>query len=883
MKRNSPFILYTMFLVGVLIHSFVPMTDMLPLQIVKLLLGLTALILIPGIYITNLLNKDAIKNLAFAFIFGFLLQLLNVYAIWWLYTVTGEMSFVNSLYLMTAVFTLILMPITVKLRKEIKYDMFLKKDLFLIAPLVICIGIVLFYPGFDAAFHSDGGAYLDLARGVVTDNVFSSHIIHSPNSWAEAQWSTGMIDHFFGYSAIAVFFALGNVSLLMAKFMLLFVGSLTIFPLYAISAKLFNCQVARIAVFLTSISPIILYHLRLIGGPEVTSLLFTLVTLYLFLTMIGEKFPKLQLCLLSGMALFVAWYAWLLNGYIFVLYLPLLFLLSGSKSNNKSSKLGFLALLFLVFCFFIDFFVMGHVTSRYLGLPLPLTSIALSLVIYKLQHKLMLPNFYLIFLTTSLCLVFFASYMPRLVSYPFIQFDALSFPTGQMQITANAAQTLDILRRALDLGRVTNVANWYLFGKSFAWDGVFNSIGILTIFLAIASFARLNKLKETLLVFAFPMVQMTLWILMSPTDVVLQPRYLLSTAPFYFILAASTIELVISSASSPKLSSLKIRISTIWSFSLNAFDNVLVGILLVSILLALCQPIYANLSQNGNYWDYNQKYNWNDAIAWVNSNTTSKDVLAFVYADCFVWYTNRETVFLWDLDSNANLSTLIGLIRDLKVNYLVVDKPFSSQFSNLKGLYESPKPFLGSTIVFMNQNTTGGNVIIYNVTNITYGSLLKLEFEPDWEKLENWQPLTFYSTGNVSTDQDAVRFDLKVADTPWPSGASTFTFSSPANLSQYSSVEFWIMVPESTQIVLEMYPGTDGQNYFSYVNKNTEYNEWSRVVFDLSNSYGIVGKPSLQNVTKLNFIVGGMTIGEAVSFCVKDISFYKETYSLNSG
>jgi hypothetical protein len=603
----------------------------------------------------------------------------------------------------------------------------------------------------------------------------------------------------------------------------------------------------------------------------------------LFLITIDEKLPKLHLCFLSGLTLFVTWYAWALNGYIVILYIPLLFLLYGSKFNNKPLKLGFLALFFLVFCFFVDFFVIGHVTYSYLGLPLPLASITLSLIVYKLKRKLMVPTFYLIFLATSLCLIFFASYLPRLFSGPFIQFDALNFATGQVRITANTGQTFNILSRALDVDRIANVTKGYLFGKSFSWAGVFNSIGILVIFLAIASFARLNKLKETLLVFAFPFIQMILWLLMSPIDVVLQPRYLLSAAPFYFILAASTIELLILSASSSKLYSFKIRISNIRFFSFKSFNKVLVGILLVSALLALCQPIYENLSQNVNYWDYSQKYNWNDAIAWVNSNTTSKDVLACVYADCLAWYTNREMVFLWRFDSNMNLSTLVGLIRELKVNYLFVDKPFSFQFNNLIGLYESPEPFLGSTIVFMNKNSTNGGVIIYNVTNIAYGSLLTLEFDPDWQKLENWQPLTYYSTGNVSTDYDSIRFDLTVKDTPWPSGASTFTFSSPVNLSEYSWIEFSIIMPESTKIVLEMYSGTEGQNYFSYVNMSTEYNNWSKVIFDLSNTYKIIGKPSLQNITKINLIIGGQTIGESISFSIKDICFYKEVYFLEFG
>jgi hypothetical protein len=450
-------------------------------------------------------------------------------------------------------------------------------------------------------------------------------------------------------------------------------------------------------------------------------------------------------------------------------------------------------------------------------------------------------------------------------------------------VTANAAQTLGILERAFDLGRVVNVAKLYFYGSSYGWDGLLNSLGILTIFLVVASLARLNKLRETLLVFSFPILQMLLWILMSPSDVVLQPRYLLSAASFYLILTASTVELIISTVNSPWLSKTKVKISKRISLSSDVFGKICIGILILLILVALSQPIYANMSENVNYWNYEEKFNWNNAIAWIKSNTTSNDVLACVYADYFSWYINRQTVFLWEIDPNTNMSTLILLIRELKVNYLIVDQAFAWQFNNLKGLYESPYPFLGSTIVFMNQNTTVDNVIIYNVTNIAYGNLVTTQFQPDWGKLESWQPLTFYSTGNITTSQDAVRFDLKVADTPWPSIASTFTFSSLENLSQYSSIEFWIMVPQSNKIVLEIYTGVQGQNYFSYLYENTEYSEWFKVDFDLKSYSGLVGDPSLQNATKLNFIVGGLPVGEIATFYIKNITFYTQEYVLKKG
>ena len=227
------------------------------------------------------------------------------------------------------------------------------------------------------------------------------------------------------------------------------------------------------------------------------------------------------------------------------------------------------------------------------------------------------------------------------------------------------------------------------------------------------------------------------------------------------------------------------------------------------------------------------------------------------------------------------MSTLISLIRELKVNYLVVDEPFSLKFNNLKGLYLSPATFFGSAVVFIDNHDTktSSNVIIYNVTNIAYGTLQTLDFEPEWQKMENWQPLTYYSSGNVTNENGVIRFDVQVADTQWPSGAATFTFVKSADISQYSSFEFSIMTPKSSQIIAELHSEMAGANYFSYVSKNTENNNWSKVVFDLNDIYRKVGTPGMQNITQLSIILSGQTIGESVSFWIKDISFNEQVYS----
>ncbi len=311
----------------------------------------------------------------------------------------------------------------------------------------------------------------------------------------------------------------------------------------------------------------------------------------------------------------------------------------------------------------------------------------------------------------------------------------------------------------------------------------------------------------------------------------------------------------------------------------------LIGFLVVMLLLfsyvGLNYETYDNGKKIEQSWNFRQEFGWDDAIDWIGNNTSSKDVLACVYGDYFAWYTNRQTVFLWSIP-NKTESVLIDLIRTLKVNYLVVDATFPLYFSDLKGLYESPGAFLDSTIAFMSQNEAGNKVIIYNVTNIAYGDLVTYMFEPEWNISENWIPLAWYGTGNISIDQGSVRVDFEAIKRSPTSAAATFNFASLANLSKYAYIEFWMMVPESGNIVLEIYSGKQGQNYYAYSIQNHVFDEWTKIVVGLRDSSYVQGNPNLQNASQINFIVNNVPVGATTTFWIKDLNFYGQEYVLEN-
>jgi hypothetical protein len=82
-KSRSLLVTCFVFCIGILGLSLMPQVDISPLFAAKILTGSITLILIPGVYLTNLLSEERINGLGFAFSFGFLYQLLNIYIAWW--------------------------------------------------------------------------------------------------------------------------------------------------------------------------------------------------------------------------------------------------------------------------------------------------------------------------------------------------------------------------------------------------------------------------------------------------------------------------------------------------------------------------------------------------------------------------------------------------------------------------------------------------------------------------------------------------------------------------------------------------------------------------------------------------------------------------------
>lgn len=875
MLNRSLLIIFLAFLIGIAIQALLPLNDnSLLLFSSRIIVGIVVFLLIPGLSLIVLLGDGRISNFAFALIFGFLFQLLNVLIAWGIYTLIGHLNFMLLIRFDTLLFTTVTILFTLKKSPHLKWRSYFKTDSYLLFAFFLFIIIALSAQSFFPSPHSDGAAYLDLARNVVSNNVFSSNTLYPVGSWNAAQFSTGMINYFFGYSGIAIFFALGTVSLFSAKLMLIFAGSLALFPLFLISEKLFDKDVARIAVFLMSFSPLLLTYVGLVGGPEIISLLFLLTTIYLIFNIIDDVIFRFRLCLVAGFTAFVTWFAWLFNGYILLLSIPFIFLLYKSEKFRGRKFEVFLILLLLVASFYMDVIFLGQVSYRYLLFPIPLAFLSLGSVVFMFRRKLHIQSFYLLFLAVALCLIFLVSYAPRLISGPFIAYDTANFPTAQQQVLANAAQNVNLLYRAVNVNAINSVLNSYFTGSG-TWSGILESFGVVVLLLAVLSIIRFDKFKQTLLVFCFPILDLLLWVFLGP-DMVVQARYFLTVAPFYFMLASSTFGLVITQIKwvpEKNLCVLKFRNSKV-----NIKPVLLLIIILFSVTLISWQPIYQYGLQNGQSWNYEQRFGWNPAISWIKNNTSPIDKLAAVEGSFFAWYTDRQTAYLW-YTVPKNSAGLIDTIRDQKINYLIVDLPFTQQFTDLRTLYNSPSPFLGSPIAF-SSDAHGEKVIIYNVTNIAYGVLTQNEYQLNWTASKNWAPLSYYSTGNVSTSEEAAKFSLNVGQSSWPSAAVSFTMGSPKDLSKYTHLQFWVLVPNCSQIVTQIVSSDSAGSYYSYVSHVSLFNQWQLITLDLTKYTSFDGHPSLANVNQLDIILNGQTVGKTTTFYVKDLHLYSESYYL---
>ncbi|MEM4619030.1 MAG: hypothetical protein QW607_02330 [Desulfurococcaceae archaeon] len=685
--------------------------------ILRFIIGLIGLIIIPGLIFANIIFDKEELSITFAIISGLMLQLLNVYILWIIHIFYAPLNFNLSICILTiieVIFIIVysyLYNIPLYVNKELLQR---DADTVLIINVILYLILAFYWQQYAPSPHSDGAAYMDMARNVVENGVFCSNMLFPVNTWNYVEYSTGMHTHMFGYFAIALFFMIGNVSLLYAKIMLIFSGLLIILLMYKLVRKIFNINVARLAALITALSPELLTHVGLVGGPEIPSALFALYAIHI-LTSTPPSERKFRKACIGGLSLFISWYAWYFNFFVFVTFLPIIFIYTSLK-NNDFRVFNVLLLLGFLSSFIIEWRILLNFTYSRFGVHLPsIFILSILTYLFKFRKSKNTLNLFL-YVIIMLYLFFYSLVFSLSYTHEFKKFIYSSIGSENIAVL-NIKRDIGIISRAFNINEVTEYWNMY-------WNGIHKYLGTVVIFMSFMALVRIDKIKETILFISFPLLQAIWWGLFVIIDA-FQPRFIILSSLFYFVLSASFIEMLylyfIKNLNRTN-KSIKFKI---WKINLSFNMRKIISVTIISFLLTsyliFTYSVYDEHRKIMEFWNFPRNFGWEPAFQWIKDNTKTTDILLARYGNYWAWFTNRPVVmFTPVIYGSVNFTQLISYIKEFNVKYLIVDYRFYVEYPNLRDLYRSPSPFSGSQIVFHYVNEKGIRVIIYNVTAISY-------------------------------------------------------------------------------------------------------------------------------------------------------------------
>jgi len=753
-----------------------------------------------------------------------------------------------------------------------------KVDHILVIILIIFLAISLYNQQLIPSPHSDGAEYLDLARNAVKNGVFSSNMLFHSSTYANVVYSTGMHRYISGISAIALYFALGNVSLLSAKIMLIFAGSLSIILVYHLCKELLDRMTAVIAAFLLSISPVFLAHVGLVGGPEIVSLLFVL--LFMYLTLLSLKHTdSILMPLLAGLSLFLAWYSWTFNFVvIFLGVMPSMFIYSSLKHRELSFR-NLLLFSILWGSFLIEYRISLIWTLSFVGVSFPTIILVAVYIVHRFTRARVMKVFLVMILTTYV--LHFIFHISHIAIMPLIE----QVFAGSDVYSANISSNFGTFKQMFDVS--AGIESFSLY-----WSGLCSALSQTVIFLGIASLIRFRKLKETLLLFSFPFFFGLVWSLMVRYTY-FQPRRIVPVSVFWIMLAASSIVFIMSTVSSLNLDKKLVMLLKFREIrkpvNLKSTMSLIACTLLLANVMIFSYPIYNDMTDIYEKWDTSAKYGWDPAIKWIKENTQPDDTLMARSGNYWAWYTDRKTVFFaQSLFGDVNDTQLISLIREFNVNYLIVDHMLYSEFPELKVLYSSSDPFYGSQISFQSSNEQGFKTRIYNVTNIAYGNFVRdnLVLISNCDSEYHWSIFTLYGNGTIEIDDlDRVEGNASIKTVftvlnrapNLETAAITLNLPESLDLSNASILQFWVKALFDYQKI-QVKLATNETNYFMLVADEKPTQNWTQITMLLGDITAVQRTPQLHSIDLLQIYFTYPAPGKTCIFWIDDILVYSEAF-----
>lgn len=543
--------------------------------------------------------------------------------------------------------------------------------------------------------------------------------------------------------------------------------------------------------------------------------------------------------------------------------------------------------MFLVFAFIIEWRILRHFWYATGIIPIPSLIMVAFVLLYLLKKwgEPVLTTFTIAFI--ALYLIFYCTATSAYFIPQMQQFNTEVHQDANL-LTANVARDVSVLSRAISTNDISEYWNMY-------WNGIHEYLGIVTVFLSFISLIRINKFKETLLIISFPMLQAVWWGLFVIIDG-FQPRFIVCSSLFYFILVSSTIEAICSYVliSTSKNNKFQANLNCNIKKTYTRVNHKTITVALTLLLLLLSYfnfsyPLYDNHKKVMEGWNYSLIFNWEPSINWIKENTQQNDVIMARHGNYWAWFTDRKTVFFTPLVfGSANITQLIATIREFKVKYLIVDHRFYSEFPELRLLYSSPSPFYGSKIVFNSTNEKGYKTIIYNVTNISYGDLIRHEMLiSNCDSNEYWSIFALYGNGTITTDNlekaegsCSVRITFTVKEQKDLIPSATVTFNPPESwdLGNASYIHFWIKAPFNHSGTLLVKLATNSDNYIMVHTQNIQTQNWTQVIIPLTNTSSVLGTPNLHSVDFIQIYIRGVEPNMTYTYWLDNITTYSETF-----
>jgi hypothetical protein len=796
-------------------------------------------------------------------IFGLILQLLNMFILWILYMIIGKVEVSLSIILFTFIEVIILATLIYKYIFKSKHALHRVRfslDWTLIVISFIYFTLAAYWQQFATEPHSDGAAYLDLARNIVKNGVFSSSMVFPSGSWNSVLYNIGfnLGIHSIGYCIFAIFFILGDISLQTAQIALIFQGFLIILILYELTKKLFGTITARIAALVAAIHPEMINHVVLVGGSEISSALFILFSIYLLLLSAEELKNRIKYGILSGISLFLAWFSWYFNFLVFLTQLPIIYLYI-AITNKKSVKKTILDLFIISMAtslLVIDWRVFGILSYAFLGIEIPVSAVVLLplIVITRAKFSQELKVFLVLILTIS---IFFSIHRIVFDSSPLLKIHAETFGGPQQLAMKNINRDTNIL-----LSRIINWNEMFNFLNIY-YGGIKQYYGSIFLFLVIMSLVRVEDFSKILLISSFPLLEILWWIFVVPLEYVniFQPRYVVCSFLFDSILLASAVEyLILGNSHCVSLSAIfkffdkKIILYLSKDILIPIFRFILIIILLISAF----SSTYFEHKKVLDFWKFSEKYSWTPAIEWIKNSLPKNVTLLTSSPSYLAWYTERHVAYL-GVGAHGTQPTdkltereLIELIKIYKANYLVIDGRTAWSYPFISSLLNNPHEFLGAKVIFNN-----GRVVIYNVSNIAYNvpHLLTSTTLNEVESLEQWYANVGYGNATLQLDSEnkingnfSIKYVQTVTNTVLPQSCLFLRLSRSTNLSNYDYLVFYIKTLQESKITVALI--TDSYNYFLSPKYTIVGSNFTQVNVSIKILKSI-GNPNLENISKI--------------------------------